>query len=117
MNQSRPNVSRSPDGVSPPRRDLPSIHQGAAWLLDIAYILEPVPTHPLRAADIAGRLRSYLDTVERNLRRPDLETFGRHLDTVSRSYGRAVPLLCDPGLPRDDNEVESHFRESVAVCS
>src|SRR5215510_6183577 len=27
------------------------IHQGAAWLRDIAYILDPVPPHPLRAAD------------------------------------------------------------------
>ena len=48
------------------------IHQGAAWLRDIAYILEPVPTHPLRAADIAGQLRSYLDTVQRNSRRSRL---------------------------------------------
>ena len=32
------------------------IHQGATWLRDIAYILEPVPTHPLRAADIAEQL-------------------------------------------------------------
>ena len=90
------------------------IHQGAAWLRDIAYILEPVPTHPLRAADIAGQLRSYLDTVQRQLEAvPTLETFGRHLDTVSRSYW---PGLCHcyaiPGLPRTNNEVESHFRET-----
>jgi hypothetical protein len=64
-----------------------AIPQGAAWLRDIASILAPVPTHPLRAADIAGQLRSSLDTVQRQLEAiPTLETFGRHLDTVSQSY-------------------------------
>ena len=90
------------------------IRQGAAWLRDIAYILEPVPTHPLRAADIAGQLRSYLDTVQRQLEAiPTLETFGRHLDTVSRSYWPGLfPCYAIPGLPRTNNEVESHFRET-----
>ena len=90
------------------------IHQGAAWLRDIAYILEPVPTHPLRAADIAGQLRSYLDTVQRQLEAvPTLETFGRHLDTVSRSYWPGLfHCYAIPGLPRTNNEVESHFRET-----
>ena len=31
--------------------------QGAAWLRDIAYILEPSPVHPLSAEHIAGQLR------------------------------------------------------------
>jgi hypothetical protein len=90
------------------------IHQGAAWLRDIAYILEPVPTHPLRAAHIAGQLRSYLDTVQRQLEAiPTLETFGRHLDTVSRSYWPGLfHCYAIPGLPRTNNEVESHFRET-----
>jgi hypothetical protein len=90
------------------------IHQGAAWLHDIAYILEPVPTHPLRAADIAGQLRGYLDTVQQQLEaRPTLEPFGRHLDTVSRSYWPGLFHCYEiPGLPRTNNELESHFRET-----
>jgi Transposase, Mutator family len=90
------------------------IHQGAAWLRDIAYLLDPVPPHPLRAADIAGPLRSYLDTVQRQLEAiPTLETFGRHLDTVSRSYWSGLFHCYEiPGLPRTNNEVESHFRET-----
>src|SRR5262245_15507951 len=40
-----------------------ALHQGAVWLRDIAYILEPCPTHPMSAAQVAGQLRSYLDTV------------------------------------------------------
>jgi hypothetical protein len=90
------------------------LHQGAAWLRDIAYILEPVTTPTLRAADIAGQLRSYLDTVQRQLKAtPTLETFGRHLDTVSRSYWPGLFHCYEvPGLPRTNNELESHFRET-----
>src|SRR5262249_10229719 len=66
-------------------------HQGAAWLRDIAYILEPCPTHPLSAAQVAGQLRGYLDTV---VRWPDvhpaLSAFGRHLDKVTPSYSPAL---------------------------
>jgi hypothetical protein len=40
-----------------------ALHQGAAWLRDIAYILEPCPMQPMSAAQVAGQLRSYLDTV------------------------------------------------------
>ena len=72
-----------------------------------------MPTH-LRAADIAGQLRSYLDTVQRQLEAiPTLETFGRHLDTVSRSYWPGLfHCYAIPGLPRTNNEVESHFRDA-----
>src|SRR5207253_243082 len=34
--------------------------QGAAWLHDIAYILEPSTAHPLSAEHVAGQLRGYL---------------------------------------------------------
>ena len=44
---------------------------------------------------------------------PALETFGRHLDTVSRSYWPGLFHCYDvPGLPRTNNELESHFRET-----
>ena len=91
-----------------------ALHQGAAWLRDIAYILEPCPTQPLSAAQVAGQLRGYLDTV---VQWPDvpptLSEFGRHLDTVSRSYWPGLFHCYDvPGLPRTNNALESHFRET-----
>jgi hypothetical protein len=90
------------------------LRQGAAWLHDIAYILEPVPTFPLSAADIAGQLRCYLDTVQRQPALPPaLETFGRHLDKVSRSYWPGLFHCYDvPSVPRTNNDLESHFRDT-----
>jgi hypothetical protein len=90
------------------------LHQGAAWLRDITYILEPVATHPSRAEDVARQLRSYLDTVQRQPEvPPTLTTFGRHLDTVSRSYWPGLFHCYEvPGLPRTNNELEGHFRET-----
>ena len=41
------------------------VQQGAAWLRDIAYILEPSTAYPLSAAHVAGQLRGSLDTVLR----------------------------------------------------
>jgi Transposase, Mutator family len=100
--------------LSPFAETYHALHRGAAWLRDIAYILEPVPTHPLSAEDIAGQLRSYLDTVQRQPEVPALlATFGRHLDTVSRSYWPGLFHCYEvPGLPRTNNELESHFRET-----
>jgi hypothetical protein len=61
--------------------------QGAAWLRDIAYILEPSTVQPPTAAHIAEQLRSSLDTVRRLPDvTPTLYAFGLHLDKVSRSY-------------------------------
>jgi hypothetical protein len=90
------------------------LQQGAAWLRDIAYILEPAVTQPLSAAHVAGQLRGYLDTVRRWPKvTPTLDAFGRHLDTVSRSYWRGLFHCYDvPGLPRTNNEIESHFRDT-----
>jgi len=90
------------------------LHQGAVWLRDMAYILEPVATLPLPGAQVAGQLRTYLDTV---LRRPDvtptLQSFRLHLDQVSRSYWSGLFHCYDvPGLPRTNNALESHFRET-----
>ena len=90
------------------------LRQGAAWLRDIAYILEPSTTHPPSAAHVAGQLRGYLDTV---LRLPDvtppLYAFGLHLDKVSRSYWPGLFHCYDmPGLPRTNNELESCFRDT-----
>jgi hypothetical protein len=99
--------------LSPFAQTYQALQQGAAWLRDMAYILEPTATQALRGAQVAGQLRSYLDTVLRwPAVTPTLYTFGRHLDTVSRSYWPGLFHCYDmPGLPRTNNELESRFRD------
>ena len=90
------------------------LRQGAAWLRDIAYILEPSPAQPPSAAHVAGQLRGYLDTVLRlpNVT-PTLYEFGLHLDKVSRSYWPGLFHCYDvPNLPRTNNDLESCFRDT-----
>ena len=100
--------------LSPWAETAQELQQGAAWLRDLAYILEPAPTQPLSAAHVAGQLRGYLDTVRRWPKvTPTLCAFGRHLDTVSRSYWPGLFHCYDvPGLPRTNNELESRFRDT-----
>src|SRR5256714_957752 len=100
--------------LSPLAQTSQELQQGAAWLHDIAYILEPVPSHPMSAADVASQLRGYLDTVQRWPQvTPLLLQFGLHLDTVSRSYWPGLFHCYDvPGLPRTNNELESRFRDT-----
>jgi hypothetical protein len=44
---------------------------------------------------------------------PTVYTFGRHLDTVSQSYWPGLFHCYDvPDLPRTNNALESHFRET-----
>jgi Transposase, Mutator family len=90
------------------------VQQGAAWLRDIAYILEPTAVQAVRGEQVAGQLRDYLDTVLRwSDGTPTLYAFGRHLDKVSRSYWPGLFHCYDmPGLPRTNNELESHFRDT-----
>ena len=68
----------------------------------------------MSAAQIAGQWRCYLDTVQQWPDvPPTLSTFGRHLDTVSQSYWPGLFHCYDvPGLPRTNNALESHFRET-----
>lgn len=91
-----------------------AFQQGAAWLRDIAYILEPAMSQALRGEQVAEQLRGYLDTVRRwPASPPPLAAFALHLDTVSRSYWPGLFHCYDvPGLPRTNNEIESRFRET-----
>jgi hypothetical protein len=100
--------------LSPFAETYQTLHQGASWLRDIAYILEPVATYPSTAEEVARQLRGYLDTVQRQPKITlTLEAFGRHLDLVSRSYWPGL-FHCYgmAGLPRTNNELESHFRDT-----
>lgn len=91
-----------------------AFQQGAAWLRDIAYILEPTTTQAMQGEQVAAQLRGYLDTVRRL---PDITLafagFGLHLDTVSRSSWPGLFHCYDvPGVPRTNNELESRFRDT-----
>ena len=100
--------------LSPFAAPAQALQQGAAWLHDIADILEPAPTQPLRAEHVAAQLRGYLDTVRwRSDVTPLFKVFGRHLDKVSRSYWPGL-FHCYKvsGLPRTNNELESRFRDT-----
>jgi len=100
--------------LAPLAQTYQEFRQGAAWLRDIAYILAPLPVRPLSAAQGAGQLRSYLDTVLRLPKSaPTLSEFSLHLDKVSQSYWPGLFHCYDvPGVPRTNNELESHFRET-----
>jgi hypothetical protein len=91
-----------------------ALHHGAVWLRDIAYILDPAATFPSNAEEVARPLRGYLDTVQWQPRvTPALTALGRHLDPVSRSYWPGLFHCYEvPGLPRTNNELEGHFRET-----
>lgn len=100
--------------LSPFAETYQAFQQGAAWLHDIAYILEPTGPQPLKGDQVAEQLRGYLDTLRP---RPDLTptigAFGHHLDTVSRSYWPGLFHCYDvPGLPRTNNNLESCFRDT-----
>lgn len=100
--------------LSPFAKTYEAFQQGAAWLHDIAYILAPPATQTPTGEQVAGQLRTYLNTL---LSRPDdtstLPGFAWHLDKVSRSYWPGLFHCYDvPGLPRTNNELESRFRDT-----
>jgi hypothetical protein len=91
-----------------------AFQQGAAWLRDIAYILEPTTTQAPRGEQVAEQLGGYLDTMLHLPHvTPALYEFRLHLDKVSRSYWPGLFHCYDvPGLPRTNNELESRFRDT-----
>ncbi len=91
-----------------------ALQQGAAWLRDLADILEPTTTQAMQGEQVAEHLRGDLDTVRRLPEiTPALSGFGLHLDTVSR---RSWPGLFHgsevPGLPRTNNALDSRFLDT-----
>jgi len=100
--------------LAPCAQTYQEVQQGAAWLRDIAYIREPSAPHVSSADHVANQLRGSLDTGRyRSDLAPPLATFGAHLDTVSRSYWPGLFHCYEvPGLPRTNNELESHFRDT-----
>jgi hypothetical protein len=98
----------------PFRQTYQDLQQGAAWLRDIAYILKPTSPQVRNGAQVAEQLRGYLDAIRRQSDvSPVIYDFGRHMDKVSRSYWPGLFHCYNvPGLPRTNNEIESHFRDT-----
>jgi hypothetical protein len=70
---------------------------------------------PTTSTQVAHQLRTYLDAL---CRQPDgvphLHAFRQHLATVSRSYWSGLFHCYDlESLPRTNNALESHFRDSL----
>jgi hypothetical protein len=100
--------------LSPFAQPSQEVQPGAVWLRDSAYIFEPPPAQPTRAQPIADPLRGYLALVRRLPEvTPTIQAFGRHLNKGSRSYWPGL-FYCYavPGLPRTNNELESHCRDT-----
>jgi hypothetical protein len=100
--------------LSPFDQTYQDLQQGAAWLRDIAYILEPTRSQVCNGDEVAAQLRGYLDAIGHlNHVSPAIYDFGLHLDKVSRSYWLGLFHCYEvAGLPRTNNEIESHFRDT-----
>jgi len=90
------------------------LRQGETWLRDIDHVLELANDNPATGQQVAQRLRAYLDglTTLPDLP-PRLDAFRHHLNKVSSSYWSGLFHCYDiKGLPRTNNELESHFRDT-----
>ena len=90
------------------------LSQAAFWLQDISNILEVSAEQSVTPELIAENLRSFLDDLlKQPALSPQLNTFCLHLDKVSRSYWPGLFHCYDlEALPRTNNELESHFRDT-----
>ena len=100
--------------LSPFAQTYQDLQQGAAWLRDIAYILEPTRPQTLQGEQVAEQLHGYLGAIRcQSDVSPAIYDFGLHLNKVSRSYWPGLFHCYDvPGLPRTNNEIESLFRDA-----
>jgi hypothetical protein len=99
--------------LSPFAQTYQDLQPGAAWLRDIAYILEPTRAQVRKGDEVAKQLRAYLDAIRHPHHvSPAIYDFSLHVDKVSRSYWLGLFHCYElPGLPRTNNEIESHFRD------
>jgi hypothetical protein len=99
--------------LAPFAREYHELRQGETWLLSIDSILGPSDASST-GEQVAQQLRIYLDDLSTvpDLS-PRLDTFRRHLDKVSSSYWPGLFHCYDiKGLPRTNNDLESHFRDT-----
>jgi len=113
-----PRLSRLQQGLqaalSPLASPQQELQQGETWLREIDAILTFPETAPTSGEHVAQHLRAYLDTLlAQSEISASLDIFRHHLDKVSRSYWPGLFHCYDlDGLPRTNNELESHFRDT-----
>jgi len=100
--------------LSPFAHTYQEFRQGAAWLRDIAYILEPCPTYPMSATQVAGQLRSYLGPMSHP---PSM----RLVCTSTRSAGTIGPvcftaMMCRAYLGPTTHSKATSVRHVAACC-
>lgn len=90
------------------------LRQGETWLRDIDHVLEPANDNPSSDQQVAQRLRAYLDDLSALPDLPPrLDALRHHLNKVSTSYWPGLFHCYDiQGLPRTNNNLESHFRDT-----
>ena len=87
---------------------------GSVWLREIDHILSQPDAESISGVQVAQQLRTHLDEL---LQLPDisprLDAFRHHLHKVSKNYWSGLFYSYDLAeLPRTNNELESHFRDS-----
>ena len=90
--------------------------QGEQWLRQIAEILDEPTDGSVSGETVAQSLNDRLEAL-RNLPdvSPAMDAFRRHLGTVTQSYAPGLFHCYDvPGLPRTNNDLESHFRNTIS---
>lgn len=94
--------------------DYRHLNQGAKWLNHTASLLTPAADNSSDSKGVANKLRSYLDELLTLPGLPPLlDSFRQHLNKVSSSYWPGL-FHCYKleALPRTNNDLESHFRDS-----
>jgi hypothetical protein len=91
------------------------LQRGEAWLQDLDRILRPSDNSPMTGKQVAQQLRTYLDDLlALSDLPPHLDAFRSHLNQVSTSYWPGLFHCYDiEGLPRTNNDLESHFRDTL----
>jgi len=113
-----PRLTRLSDGLrvalTPFTSQYQELRQGETWLREIERILKPADDNPSTGQQVAQRLRTYLDgLLALPGLPPRLDAFRHHLNKVSTSYWPGLFHCYDiEGLPRTNNELESHFRDT-----
>ena len=95
------------------RSDYAEVHQAAAWLEELAQILDP-DLHPARRGKtVRKEWRACLDRMEADaMASSRLTEWSATIRRVSKSYAPGLFHTYDiPGLPRTNNGRESEFRD------
>jgi len=92
---------------------LPDLQEGARWLNDITRVLTPSSAPGRSGEQVAVQLQTFLTQLEQQDSTPQLQTFRRHVQKVSRSYWPGLFHCYDHAtIPRTNNAMESHFRDT-----